>query len=320
MNATPLVSIIVAVYNGESTIIRCLESIAHQTLKDIEVIVVNDGSTDGTQNILEEFAKKDNRFVIINKANQGVAKTRQIGIDNAHGIYTIHVDCDDWIESNMIQTLYDAAEKKKSDIVICDLCIERPDKTEIEIQKPTEMNAHSVFCQLFKDLHGSLCNKLIRKDCYDKFQIKFPTDVNCCEDLYVVMNVLSNGVRVSYVNKALYHYDKSQNEDSITNRWLDFPVKQRVRFIEIIEPLITTKKLKKHFNNYIAIIAFNATKAKKEYCPNYRELFLKYTKNINESELPFYKKTICFLYMNNIPIPIRFFKKIKNKTIHFFKK
>lgn len=115
----PLVSILVPVYNVEEYLGKCLDSIIGQTLHNIEIICVNDGSTDNSLEILERYRKKDNRIRIINKANGGLPSARNAGLDVAKGKYVGFVDSDDYIEKNMFQKLYEVAKRDKSEIVVC---------------------------------------------------------------------------------------------------------------------------------------------------------------------------------------------------------
>lgn len=119
MGKNPLVSIIVPVYNVEKYLVKCLDSICSQTLKDIEIICVNDGSTDGSLKILEEYQKKDERIRIITQSNQGLSAARNTGLEIATGKYIGFVDSDDFISLNMYEDLYNTIVKYDTDVVIC---------------------------------------------------------------------------------------------------------------------------------------------------------------------------------------------------------
>mgnify|MGYP001347304787 FL=1 len=112
------VSIIVPIYNAEKTIKCMLDSLQAQTMSSFEVIIIDDGSTDNSPNICDEYVKKDSRFRVIHQPNAGVAMSRQIGINNAHGEYSIHADADDWIEPTMLEEMYNQAKKENADIVL----------------------------------------------------------------------------------------------------------------------------------------------------------------------------------------------------------
>ena len=100
-----MISIIVPVYNSEKYIDRCLDSILNQTYKDLEIVLVNDGSNDQSLKILENYALRDTRIKVVNQENKGVAAARNTGLDNATGDYILYVDSDDWIENNMVERM-----------------------------------------------------------------------------------------------------------------------------------------------------------------------------------------------------------------------
>lgn len=112
----PKISVLVPCYNVEKYLDECLISIANQTLSDIEIICINDGSTDGTLNVIKKYAKADKRFVVIDKENEGYGKTMNRGLDAATGEYVAIVESDDWIEPHAFETLYKGAKKNKADL------------------------------------------------------------------------------------------------------------------------------------------------------------------------------------------------------------
>ena len=114
----PIISVIVPVFNMEEHIRRCVDSIVCQTFKDWELLLVDDGSTDSSGAICDEYAVTDSRIHVIHKENGGVASARQIGTDEACGEYSIHCDADDWIDSNMLEDMYFKAHEVDADIVV----------------------------------------------------------------------------------------------------------------------------------------------------------------------------------------------------------
>ena len=116
----PKVSILVPCYNVEKYLPQCLDSIVNQTLKDIEIIAINDGSTDSTLDIIKQYAKKDKRFVIIDKKNEGYGKSMNRGLDAATGEYIGIVESDDWVEPDAFETLYNMAKLNDADIAKAD--------------------------------------------------------------------------------------------------------------------------------------------------------------------------------------------------------
>ena len=106
-NQRPIISVIIPVYNGEKYIHVCIDSVLKQSFSDFEILLIDDGSTDNSGQICENYAEKDKRIRVFHIANSGVSKARNIGIEKAYGIYGVFVDCDDWIGSNYLQELYD---------------------------------------------------------------------------------------------------------------------------------------------------------------------------------------------------------------------
>lgn len=120
----PKVSVIVAVYNVAPFLSKCIASLKAQTLKDFEVILVDDGSTDNSGKICDAYARGDNRFKVFHKANGGVASARELGVEKASGLYMIHADPDDWVEPTMLEELYNRATETDADVIICDFYVE----------------------------------------------------------------------------------------------------------------------------------------------------------------------------------------------------
>ena len=116
-NPEILVSILVAVYNMQDTIERCIQSLVNQTLENIEIIIVNDGSTDGSGEICNRYAAEDPRVKVIHQKNKGLSATREVCLKNASGQYISFVDSDDWCELDMCETLYEEAVKSSADLV-----------------------------------------------------------------------------------------------------------------------------------------------------------------------------------------------------------
>ena len=216
---SPKISIIVPVYKAENYIHHCIDSILSQTFTDFEVILVDDGSPDKSGEICDEYAASDNRVRVFHKENGGVSSARQCGMDNAQGEYIIHTDPDDWVEPNMLEDLYNKAIEDNADIVICDFYEEYKNKQIYRSQKPSALDNETVLLELLSEkLHGSCWNKLVRRSCFDMYNIKFPREFSLNEDLYVNMSLMRNTLRVSYLPKAYYHYQIGLNLNVITSK------------------------------------------------------------------------------------------------------
>lgn len=232
----PLVSVIVPVYNAEKSIGRCIESILSQSLTDLELILVNDGSKDRGGEICDEYATKDSRIVVIHKPNEGVAATRMAGIRKASGEYSIQVDSDDWVEPTMLEELYQKAKEEDADMVICDFYYDYNGRKPLKrrVQRPTSLNTTSVLAELleYRRISPSCANKLIRHSCYQKYRVEIPADISHGEDFFVSLSLLCHEeVRVTYLPKAFYHYVQEASSTSLTHTYSmrDFERESRLK-------------------------------------------------------------------------------------------
>lgn len=257
-NNNPRVSVIVPVYKAEAYLHRCVDSLLSQTFQDYEILLVDDGSPDKSGEICDEYAKKDSRVRVFHKGNGGVSSARQCGIDNARGEYTIHADPDDWVEPEMLEELYKKAKEDDADMVICDFYVERKENTKYVKQEPSSLNHEVVLRELFQQLHGSCCNKLVRRACYNKFNIRFPLNLNYCEDFLVCLSLLKYELIISYKDRAYYHYDQIVNDESITRKYTKNTYIQRKLFLLLLKDKIDVAYYRKEYAVQIALIAFEA--------------------------------------------------------------
>jgi glycosyltransferase involved in cell wall biosynthesis len=210
------ISIIIAIYNSDKFLSKCIDSIKLQTFTDYEVLLVDDGSTDKSSSICKLYAETDTRFKYFHKQNGGVASAREYGLLHATGKYIIHVDSDDWIEPKMLKTLYDEAERTQVDMLICDYYYDTALSSCVCKQEPGSLDNKSIINELLNGtLHGSCWNKLVKKETLIRHDLHFP---NCdiCEDLYINISLLLKEVKVGYINKAFYHYVQRDNGNNIT--------------------------------------------------------------------------------------------------------
>ena len=236
---SPEISVIVPVYKAEKYLHRCVDSILAQTFTKFELILVDDGSPDGSGALCDEYAQKDSRVRVIHKENGGVASARQCGIDNATGTYTIHADPDDWVEPTMLEELYNKAIAENADMVICDFYVNIISGNIYRTQMIEDTKTIKVLDDLLNHkLHGSLWNKLIRRSCYTDNNVKFTEDLNYCEDYLICVKILVNNINVAYLNKAFYNYDQIVNDDSITRKYTFDTYRQRCCFINELKKVL----------------------------------------------------------------------------------
>ncbi|MDY2700413.1 MAG: glycosyltransferase family 2 protein [Suilimivivens sp.] len=214
--AEPLVSIIVPVYNGEKCIERCLRSIQNQSYKNIEVIVVNDGSTDHTEKIIKKYASSDSRFHYIKKRNSGVSDSRNIGMQAAQGEYFQFVDGDDWLVKTATEEFVKTALTYECDMVISDyyrVCGRRIyEKGHIE-GGPVITRTKYAECMMEAPAnfyYGVLWNKFFKADIIRTFCLSCSTELDWCEDFQFNLEYLQYVGKVGIVDKPLYYYVKTK--------------------------------------------------------------------------------------------------------------
>lgn len=223
----PKVSILVPCYNVEKYLPECLDSIVNQTLKDIEIICINDGSTDNTLNILEKYAKKDKRIKIIDKPNEGYGKSMNRGLDAASGEYIGIVESDDWVEPDMFESLYNVAKKNKADMVKADFVFfdndtraETPcwsigiaDNLKEKVFCPTEENPEIIWTG-----HPSIWTCLYSNKMIQEKNIRFaPTPGAAFQDMGFKPKTFVAAKRFFYLPKIVLHYRKHANNSDKNN-------------------------------------------------------------------------------------------------------
>ncbi|NPC94239.1 glycosyltransferase [Bacillus sp. WMMC1349] len=209
----PAVSLLVAVYNTEAFLPNCLRSLLNQTLKNIEIIIVNDGSTDGSQEVIDDFAKKDSRIKTIVQENQGLGAVRNKGIEAASGEYVAFIDSDDWIEADYCEAMYEKAQLGKADLVLCDYAVEIEDTDKTVYPEVGKAYKEKPTAELIADLlkgkvSGFSWNKLYSRDLIKRHHLTFPLrdELENIEDQYFSFRCLLFANHVAFVTKPLYHY------------------------------------------------------------------------------------------------------------------
>jgi glycosyltransferase involved in cell wall biosynthesis len=201
---TPKISVVIPVYNiPEKYLRKCLESVINQTLAEIEIILINDGSTNDSLKILEEYAQRDSRIILINKKNEGVSVARNIGLEIARGEYIGFVDADDWIDKNFYEVLYKTAKRENADIVMTYFDM-------FYISKQSIIMDGCLWCHIW--------NKVFRRKILEMGDIRFPKNYPAAEDeqFYRFARYFQNKtVFVKCNNVGMYYY-RQQRQNSLT--------------------------------------------------------------------------------------------------------
>ena len=212
----PLVTLIIPVYNAERYLRRCLDSVAAQTFTDMEVLLMNDGSTDGSLAICKEYEEKDLRFHTIDKENSGVSNTRNIAMKLARGMYLQFLDSDDWITPDATRLFVRAAEEYGCDMVISDFyrvvgerLSPKGDIEEEGVLTREEFAAHMM--ENPADFYyGVLWNKLYRRDIVEEHKLRMDTDISWCEDFMFNLEYIRHARRFYALHTPIYYYVKTK--------------------------------------------------------------------------------------------------------------
>lgn len=200
------ISVIIPVYNTSEYLAECLESILQQTLRNIEVICVNDGSTDNSLQILQEVQKKDSRIKIIDQQNQGVSAARNAGLEAATGKYIGFVDGDDTVEHDFFAQLYHFAEQTNADAVYSKMDERQPFPLAKKIFGRHEITAELLPVYFKEDSLNSVCIKIFRNRTVQEYGLKFPVGIKHGEDAQFNIEFLMHAEKIALLNVSGYHY------------------------------------------------------------------------------------------------------------------
>lgn len=314
-----LVSVIVPVYNVENYLRRCLDSIVNQTHKNLQIILINDGSTDNSYNICKEYSEIDNRITLIDKKNGGLSSARNEGISKAVGEYLLFVDSDDWIELDLVDLVLNRASRTKSDIVLFGYFeVDENGKRHIkgvDYGKERSIDLEDALDLLIKDklVSSHVWDKFYKRDLFDN--INFPLGKNY-EDIFIMHNVFLQAKSFYFLNTPKYNYFQRDNSichipssrnmldmiDAYLKRFNDLSSVMSIEQKNILITLI--KKLCIYDNQYGLI-------NRKEYLLRYQKIIkIKKTAHL---QVNFFIR--CgFLLTKILPSFIRFLYKQKNEA------
>ncbi len=203
MNNTPLISIIVPIYNTQKYLNNCIQSIVFQTYKNLEIVLVDDGSCDNCPVICDEWRKKDNRIITIHINNSGQSVARNIALNKIKGNYVCFFDSDDSVENNYVEIMYHKLVTNNFDAVVCNI----PNKYK------NLVNGKNIYEYILRDeIGGQLWRWIFKKECWNN--IRFPIN-KYAEDAAVIYKVIFEK-NIGIINKDLYHYNVN-NQSSTSN-------------------------------------------------------------------------------------------------------
>ena len=305
-----LISIIVPIYNVEKLLPRCIDSIINQTYKNIEIILVDDGSPDNCGKICDEYASKDSRIKILHKENGGLSDARNKGLDIALGDYIMFIDSDDYINPLMVEILYENLINNNADLSICKyMKVNNSDIYNVDKNNQTINVYNKIEC--FNNLYNELYvtteiawNKLYKKNLWN--QIRYPIK-KLHEDEFVIHHLIEKCNKIVYTNLELYYY--YDREDSITHIYN----KRRLDAIDAFEERMKFFKEKNYESLYVKsaiaylkVLGISYVKLNKFYKKD--EICFKTKVKFNNDLKIIYKKIkipsinkIQFFVMKNMP-------------------
>lgn len=311
------ISVIVPVYNVEKYIKKCLDSLVNQTLNGVEIIVVNDGSPDNSQMIIDEYTKKYKNVKSYIKENGGLSDARNYGIKKATGEYISFVDSDDYIRNDMLEIMYNYAIKEDLDVVVCDSINVYDNGSEILIKSNNNYSDNDVRNYIISP--PMACTRLFKKTIFDKIQFKKNIYY---EDLEMTPKVVNITDKIGFVSEGLYYYvqrDGSIMKQNVFNKKLlnIFDVLKsnkdllEDKFPEEIEYMYITHLLR------TASLRFLNYDNGKEYIYKIhnimKEYFPKWKNNVYYKKSSFKLKLICILAYNKNILLLKLIKKVTNK-------
>lgn len=242
----PTVSVIVAVYNVEPYLSRCAESLASQTMREFEVILVDDGSTDSSGVMCEELARTDARFRAVHQNNGGLSDARNAGLAVARGEYVVFIDGDDWVEPTLLEDLLRAAVELSADVVVAgsivDVEDDRGNLLSSSRREPAEqvLKPGAARVKLERQLLGLLgyaWNKLYRRELLAEHSLVFETGLSLVEDVVFNAQVVQVANRIAVISAAHVHYVQRQRQTLGAKHYDDF-LMLRLRAVDSLDSML----------------------------------------------------------------------------------
>lgn len=294
LNKNPKVSIIIPVYNIAPYLERCLESVRYQTYKELQIIIIDDGSTDQTGQIADSFAEKDKRFHVIHKENRGVSAARKTGLEQAVGEYIGFVDGDDYIEPEMYEKLVGLAVEYDADIAHCGYQMVFPDRVDL-YHGTKRLKVQDTYTGVKDLLEGTLVepglvNKIYRHKLFE--DVEYDENIVINEDLLLNYFLFHRSEKAVFIDVPYYHYMVRKNSAS-TSDWNEHKIKDPIYVLETMYERETESELKKIINNryiyqMVRVIIFQSDKRKTElqkYQKEFKQKLKKVLKQTNKKEI-----------------------------------
>ena len=250
-----LISVIVPVYNTEKYLDKCIQSILGQTYSNIELLLIDDGSTDSSGEICDKYAQLDHRVRVFHKENGGASTARNMGLDNAKGSWIAFVDSDDWIDSEMYSEMHSLAVTESVDAVYCDIMFE-----DLGVQSVCSYNNKFEDHQLMQKClvpisvqYFSMCNKLIAKNVFESNNIRATEGANMWEDVELAVKVRYFVNSSKVINTPYYHYNRN-NITSTTHSKRQLLMDGQIERVKQIELFFVKQGAKSEYKHFISLL------------------------------------------------------------------
>jgi hypothetical protein BACCOPRO_03223 len=228
------VSVIVPVYGVEQYISQCIESLIAQTYKNIEIILVDDGSKDRSGSICDEYAVNDRRITVLHKQNGGLTSARNHGLQYATGEWIMHVDGDDWIEPDAIEILLKKANETNADIVFADFWFDYPKRHITSNFYDWKRQGGDGLKEYISTSWTCLSGSMQKKSLYDENKLNSPEGIDYCEDFHLIVRLCYFAKIIVKVEQPLYHY-RQHNSSMIHNNCKKNGIDERRVYADIID-------------------------------------------------------------------------------------
>ncbi len=320
------ISVIVAVYNTEKYVEKCLRSLLNQTYQNLEIIVVEDGSTDNSKEVLKKYSHNDKIKLIYNQKNSGLSYSRNVGLENATGDYIGYIDSDDYVDLDYYEKLMQAIIDNKAEIAICDIKVVDEDTNTEVISRCCNSDEFNIYNVVNNGLAASACNKLFKKELISKYKF---AEGKVNEDIAVVIPTLVEAKKLCYANTYYYYVQRggSIQNSGFSNKRFDIfygvettleriknnkdyeSLKDAIVFNQLIALLLyvipkesnflARQKILKKFNNLAQEYNLKNNKCFNNYlntCGRKHKIYYKLLLNLNSNKMYFLSNTLISMY------------------------
>lgn len=295
-----MLSLIIPIYNASTYLAFSLESLLSQPFQDFELILVDDGNTDASPSICDEYAAKDERIRVLHEPHSGVANSRQVGLEAAKGMYILYVDADDQVDPCMIADMYQVAVDQEADMVLCDYRELTHEGEVYRKQEPTALDGVAVLEDILDGkLYGALWNKMMRREWLLQTKAAFPQRLTMREDLVFLSQCLPYASKIAYLPKAYYGYER-RNASALTSHYVnESPAyyQQECLWVDLIlENQFLLESTRQRLQTYLLELAYITLKSGLFDKPKWNAVFLKHPEILSYGTG--YKKKMVSLAFN----------------------